>query len=54
MGGINNKVYGVGLLLLIIGAVGLAGINPQNDVCFWVCSVLFSVGFGCCLVGYFK
>lgn len=54
MKGQTSKLYVLGLILTIIGGTGLAGINVNSDLLFWIYTIMFSVGFGCCLTGYIR
>lgn len=54
MRGQTNKLYAFGVLLAIIGGVGLAGIEMDSHVLFWVYAITFSVGVGLCFAGYEK
>jgi len=42
----------IGAILTVFGGAGLAEISTSNNGCFWLCAVMFSVGFGMCLMGY--
>ena len=48
----KGRAYVTGLLLTIIGGTGLACIEVDSDLLFWTYAILFSIGFGLCLVGY--
>jgi hypothetical protein len=50
----KGRMYGIGVLLTIIGATGLEGITMTDHGCFWLCAVLFSVGFVMCCASYRK
>ena len=52
MKGTLNKAYGIGALLVLIGGVGLAEINVNNDVGFWLFAIVFSLGVGLCVGNY--
>ena len=42
----------LGVFLVIFGGAGLAEISTSNHGCFWVCAVMFAVGFAMCLTGW--
>lgn len=42
----------IGAILTLFGGSGLAEISTSNHGCFWLCAVMFAVGFGMCLKGY--
>ena len=42
----------IGAVLTIFGGAGLAEISTSNHGCFWLCAVMFAVGFAMCLMGY--
>ena len=42
----------LGAVLTIFGGAGLAEISTSNHGCFWLCAVMFAIGFGMCLAGY--
>lgn len=42
----------IGAVLTVFGGAGLAEISTSNHGCFWLCAVMFAVGFGMCLKGY--
>lgn len=42
----------IGAILILFGGSGLAEISTSNHGCFWLCAVMFAVGFGMCLKGY--
>jgi hypothetical protein len=42
----------IGAILTTFGGAGLAEISTSNHGCFWLCAVMFSVGFAICLMGY--
>ena len=48
----SNKIYGIGVLLMLFGGAGLAEISTSNHGCFALCAVLFSVGIGMCIWSY--
>jgi len=50
----KGRMYGIGVLLTILGAAGLEGISLTDNGCFWLCAALFSVGFVMCLFSYKK
>ena len=52
MRGISNRIYSMGIFLLVIGGVGI--VDANNDISFWISVILFGTGFGCCLAGYLK
>ena len=54
MKGINNRTYGIGVLLVLAGGSGLAEISTSNHGCFWLCAAMFSIGLALCLAGYLK
>lgn len=54
MKGQTNKLYVLGWFLTIIGGTGLAGIEIDSDLLFWVYAITFSIGLGLCLAGYEK
>ena len=54
MKGQTNKLYVLGWILTIIGGTGLAGINVDSDLLFWIYAIIFSTGIGLCLAGYEK
>ena len=45
----KKKVYGIGVLLTLVGGSGLAQIQMDADGCFWLFAVLFSVGLAICI-----
>ena len=51
MRGQTNKLYVIGWLLTIIGGSGLAGIEIDSYVFFWIYAITFSIGIGLCLAG---
>lgn len=52
MRGQTNKLYVAGWFLTIIGGTGLAGIEMDSHVWFWIYAITFSIGIGLCLAGY--
>ena len=48
----KNKIYGIGVLLLLFGGAGLAEISTSNHGCFWLSAVMFSVGVAMCIGSY--
>ena len=50
MKGSNKQV--IGAILTTFGGAGLAEISTSNHGCFWLCAVMFAVGFAICLMGY--
>ena len=49
---VSNQVYSVGLILLVLGGTGI--VDANNDISFWISTITFGIGFGCCLMGYLK
>ena len=52
MRGQRNKLYVWGVFLTIIGGAGLAGIEMDSHIFFWIYAITFSAGIGLCLAGY--
>lgn len=52
MKGQTNRLYVAGWFLTIIGGTGLAGIEIESNLLFWVYAITFSIGFGLCIAGY--
>lgn len=52
MKGQSSKRYVWGLFLTIIGGTGIAGIEIDSDVLFWIYAVILSVGIALCIAGY--
>ena len=52
MKGQTSKIYVLGWILTIIGGTGLAGINVDSDLLFWIYTIIFSTGIGLCIAGY--
>ena len=52
MKGQTSKLYVIGWILTLIGGVGLAGIEVDSDLLFWIYAIVFSTGLGLCLAGY--
>lgn len=48
----KKKAYGIGALLTLCGGAGLAEISTSNHGCFWLCTLMFSVGLALCLWSY--
>ena len=54
MKGQKSKPYVTGLFLTIVGGTGLACIEIESDLLFWIYAIVFSIGIALCLVGYEK
>lgn len=54
MRGTNNRIYGIGCLLVLVGGAGLAQIQMDSVGCFWLCAVVFSLGVAMCIGSYSK
>ena len=52
MRGQKGKRYAIGFLLTLIGGAGLAGIEIDSDLFFWIYAIVFSTGIGLCIAGY--
>ena len=52
MRGQTNKLYLAGVLLTFLGGAGLAGIEMDSYIFFWIYAIMFSTGIGLCLAGY--
>ena len=50
----KGRTYVIGWLLTIIGGTGLACIEVDSDLLFWIYAIIFSIGLGLCLIGYEK
>ena len=49
-----DKIYGIGLLLLVFGGAGLAEHITSNRGNFIVSTVVFSLGFAMVIRSYFR
>jgi len=54
MRGQTGKKYVAGVILTFIGGAGLAGIEMDSHIFFWIYAVMFAVGVGLCFAGYEK
>ena len=50
--GMKGSKQVIGAVLTTFGGAGLAEISTSNHGCFWLCAVMFAVGFAMCLMGY--
>lgn len=50
----RDRVYGIGVILTIFGAAGMAEHITSGRGSFMISAVVFSIGFGCVLYGYMK
>lgn len=50
----KGRAFVTGWFLTIIGGTGLACIEVDSDLLFWIYAIIFSVGVGLCLMGYEK
>lgn len=50
----KGRTYVTGCALTFIGGAGLAGIEIDSNLLFWIYAIFFSVGIGLCLIGYEK
>ena len=48
----SNKLFGVGFILTIFGAAGLAEVITSDRGSFMFCTVVLSIGIACVLVSY--
>lgn len=48
----KGRAYVTGLILTIIGGTGLACIEVDSDLLFWIYAIVFSIGFTLCIAGY--
>lgn len=50
----RDRVYGIGVILTVLGAAGIAEHITSSRGSFIISALVFSIGFGCVLYGYMK
>lgn len=48
----RSKIYGIGVLLLLVGGAGLAEISTSSQGSFWLCNIVFSLGVAMVITSY--
>ena len=48
----DTNRYAIGVVLTLLGGAGLAEVVTSNHGHFWICAVIFAVGYAICLAEY--
>lgn len=51
---ISNKIYGIGVLLTLIGGIGLGNVITESKGSFPISLAIFGIGFAMVLIGYIR
>ena len=49
-----GRRYLTGVWLTFCGGSGLAEISTSNHGCFWICTILFAIGFAICVTEFIR
>ena len=50
----SKRLYGLGVLMTLLGGSGLAEISTSSHGSFAICTVMFAIGLAICLTDFIK